>query len=131
MKIITGSIVVIFGLYLIGLLVISLWNKTLAIRYFSSFASSAQAHYLEQLIRLIVGGSLIFFSDNMLFTSIFYYFGWIVVLTTIVLLLTPWKWHHNFGKWAIPFAIRNLNFYAISALFLGLFILYCVLKPLF
>ena len=131
MKLITGGIVVIFGLYLISLLFISLWNKSVAIRYFGSFASSAKAHYLEQLLRLIVGVSFIIFSKFMLFSKMFNFFGWIIVLTTIVLLLTPWKWHHNFGKWAIPFTIRNLVFYTISASLFGVFILICVLKPAF
>ena len=98
MELLAGSITTIFGLYLISLLIITLLNKERAINYFSSFASSAKAHFFEQVLRLTVGISVLFFSESMLYSKGFEIFGWIVIISTIILILTPWTWHHKFGK---------------------------------
>ena len=128
--ILSGSIMVIFGLYLISLVVITIFNKTIAVSYFSSFASSARAHYLEQILRLIVGMSMLSFSKSMLYARFFELFAWIIILSTIVLILIPWTWHNKLGKRVIPLTIRNLKFYAVSASIFGVFILYCVINPM-
>jgi hypothetical protein len=128
--ILSGTVMVIFGLYLISLLIITILNKKVAVSYFSSFASSARAHYLEQILRLIVGMSMLAFSKSMLYGQFFEIFAWIIILSTIVLILIPWTWHNKLGKWVIPLTIRNLKFYAVSASIFGVFILYCVIKPM-
>lgn len=128
--ILSGSVTIIFGLYLIILLIITILNKKVAVSYFSSFASSARAHYLEQILRLIAGISMLSFSKSMLFAQFFEILAWIIVISTIVLILTPWTWHNKLGKWAIPLTVRNLNFYAVSASIFGVFILYCVIRPM-
>ncbi len=63
----------------------------------------------------------------MRFSELFRMFGWLIVLTTSGLLLIPWRWHHRFGKWAIPLAIRHIKLYALGAFVLGTFILYSAL----
>lgn len=128
--VLSGSVMVIFGLYLISLLVITISYTTLAVSYFISFASSARAHYLEQILRLIVGMSMLSFSKSMLYAQFFELFAWIIILSTIVLILTPWTWHNKLGKRVIPLTIRNLKFYAVSASIFGVFILYCVIRPM-
>lgn len=129
-RILSGTVMVIFGLYLISLLVITILNKKVAVNYFSSFASSAKAHYLEQILRLIVGVSMLSFSKSMFYAHFFEIFAWIIILSTIVLILIPWQWHNKLGKLAIPLVIRNLKFYAVSASIFGVFILYCFIKPM-
>ena len=126
----SGSVMLIFGLYLISLLVITLLNKAIAVGYFSSFASSAKAHYLEQVLRLIVGLAMLSFSKSMLYTQFFELFAWIIIISTIVLIVIPWRWHNRLGKSVIPLTIKNLKFYAISASIFGVFILYCVIRPM-
>lgn len=128
--ILSGSVIVIFGLYLIGLLIITILNKKIAVSYFSSFASSARAHYLEQILRLIIGVSMLSFSKSMLYARFFEIFAWIIIFSTIVLILIPWTWHNRLGKRVIPLTIQHLNFYAVSASILGAFILYCVISPM-
>lgn len=129
-RILSGSVIVIFGLYLISLLIITILDKTVAVSYFSSFASSARAHYFEQIMRLIVGISMLSFSRSMLYAQFFEIFAWIIIISTIVLTLIPWTWHNKLGKWAIPLTIRNLKFYGVSASIFGVFILYCVIQPM-
>jgi len=47
-------------------------------------------------------------------------------VTAGALLLTPWRWHHRFGEWAVPLAIRYVKLLALGAFALGAFILYAV-----
>lgn len=128
-QILSGGVMVLFALYLISLLVMTILNRELAVNYFSSFASSARAHYLEQILRLIVGVSILFYSEFMLFARFFGIFAWIIIVSTVALFLIPWTWHHKLGKRVIPLTIRHLNFYAVSASLFGVFVLYCIINP--
>ncbi|MEP0985657.1 hypothetical protein [Ekhidna sp.] len=127
----SGIITSLFGLYLVLLLAIAAIKKNTAIRYFSTFASTAKAHYLEQIIRIIIGSSLLIFSSEMLGTWYYYYFGWLLVGTSILLLIIPWQVHHRFGKWAIPLTIKYIWLYASIAAILGMIILYAIFIPIF
>ncbi len=95
----------------------------LAERFLKSFASSARAHYTEQAVRLFVGAAIVIVAPSMWYTDLFRVFGWLIIVTTVGLLLIPWQWHHRFGTWAIPFAIRHLKLFAIGASALGTLIL--------
>ena len=130
MKILSGFIVVSTGVFLIGMSVVIAAKPMLAQRILKSFASSTRAHYTEQAIRLTVGAAIVVFAPSMLFSNFFMFFGWLVVVTTVGLLLIPWQWHHKFGEWAIPLAIRHLKLYAIGTFVLGSFILYSVLRSI-
>ena len=130
MKIVAGIITLLFGLSLITLLIITLLNKKFATTFLSSFASSAKTHYIEQLLRLIAGLGVLTYSDSMLLPDLFGIFGWVLTATSALLVIMPWKWHNKFGKRAMPFVIRNLILYAVSASILGLVIVYCVIAPL-
>ena len=130
MEVVAGIITTLFGLSLITLLIVTLLTKEFAITFLSSFASSAKAHYIEQLLRLIAGLGLLIYSDNMLFPDLFGILGWVLIATSVSLIIMPWKWHNKFGKWALPFVIRNLVLYAVSASIMGLVIMYCVIAPL-
>ena len=41
-------------------------------------------------------------------------------------MLIPWRWHHRFGEWAIPLAIKNMKSIGLGAFAIGAFILYAV-----
>ena len=130
MNILSGIIVVATGAFLTGLSIVIVFNPMIGQRYLESFASSARSHYTEQAIRLVCGAGFIVFSSSMLYSNVFYYFGWIVIIPTIGLLLIPWQWHHKYGQWAIPLAVRFIKVYAFGAVALGLFILYAALRPM-
>lgn len=59
MNAVAGAILVAFGLFLMGLAVVVFAKPATAERFFLSFASSARAHYTEQVVRLLIGASLI------------------------------------------------------------------------
>jgi hypothetical protein len=126
MRLLSGIVVVGLGLYLIGMAVVIALKPLLAERFLKSFARSARAHYTEQAVRLIVGVAIVVFAPSMWYSDLFKAFGWLIIVTTVGLLLIPWQWHHRFGTWAIPFAIRHLKLFAIGASALGTLILYGV-----
>ena len=126
MTLLSGFIVVAVGVFLIG------WAGTIAIkpllaeRFLRSFASSARAHYTEQTARLIAGAAIVTFAPSMWYPDVFKVFGWLLIVTSVGLLLVPWRWHHKFGKWSIPLAIRYMKLYGIACLLLGALVLYGV-----
>jgi hypothetical protein len=122
-----GIVVMASGFWLIGLAASIVVMPARAARFLTGFASSARAHYTEQVFRLIAGAAIVIFAAEMRFPDLFRVFGWLVVLTTSGLLLIPWQWHDRFGEWAIPLAIRHIKLYALAAFVLGAFILYAAL----
>ena len=113
-----------FGLGLIALAGVVASNRLLAERFLNLFASSAQTHYIEQVLRLVVGTSLIIFSPLMWYSYVFQIFGWLFVVTTLGLLLVPWQWHHRFAERVIPLVIHHLEIYGVATFVLGAFVLY-------
>ena len=59
---------------------------------------------------------MVIFAPSMWYADLFKLFGWLIVVTAVALLLLPWRWHYEFGKWAIPLgnstheAIRSRRF---------------------
>ncbi len=126
MRLLSGIVVVGIGLCLIGMAIVIAIKPLLAERFLKSFATSARAHYTEQAARLIAGAAIVIFAPSMWYPDLFMVFGWLIIVTAVGLLLIPWQWHHQFGKWAIPLAIRHLKLYALGTSVLGALILYGV-----
>ncbi len=126
MKLLSGIVVVAFGLFLLGLAVMTYVRPTRAERFLHAFAGSAHAHYAEQAVRLVVGGAFVLFSSEMGQPDLFCLFGWTIVATTIGLLCIPWQWHHRFARWVVPPVIRHKKLYGFGAAALGAFVLYGV-----
>ena len=130
-SLLSGVVVLFFCIFLIGLSITIVIKPRRAEQFLSSYASSARAHYTEQVARLIVGISMVILSTSMWYSNLFNLFGWILIVTTIGLLLVPWTWHHKFGKWAIPLTLRYMKIYSLGALVLGIFIIYGLSRVLF
>jgi hypothetical protein len=126
MEVLSGMLVVAFGVFLVGLAALIAIRPRLAERFIRSFASSARAHYAEQALRLIAGGALVMFAPSMWYPDVFRLFGWLIVVTAVALLLLPWRWHYEYGKWAIPLVIRHMKLFALGAVALGLLVFYGV-----
>ena len=47
----------------------------------------------------------------MWYPDLFRLFGWLIIVTAAALPLLPWRWHYEFGKWAIPLASRRRYVY--------------------
>ncbi len=122
--ILSGIIVVAFGLALIAFAVLVTVKRQRAEQFIDLFARTARAHFAEQISRVIVGTALVIFSPTMWHSSVFKVFGWLLVVSSAALLLMPWRWHQRFGETARPLIVRYLTIYAVGAFALGVFILY-------
>jgi hypothetical protein len=120
-------LVLLMGLYLIGLAVVLLLSPERGTRFLGGFASSASTHYLELVLRLMAGGAILLYAPQMRFSGFFVIFGWALVVTTIGLFAIPWQWHHRFAQWAVPYATRNLRLVTVVSLIFGGFILASVI----
>lgn len=60
-KILSGVVILFFCLFLIGLAIMIVFKPQRAERFLSSYASSARAHFTEQIGRLVVGTAFVFF----------------------------------------------------------------------
>jgi hypothetical protein len=98
----------------------------LAERFFMSFASSARAHYVEQILRLLIGASLVVLAPVMWQTNTFRLIGWAVVVSSVGLMLIPWRWHHRFGERVLPTLVRHMRLYAMGLFAFGALLLYGV-----
>ncbi len=117
------TVVVLAGLYFIGLAVLSLTRPPMAMRFLSGFAGSASAHYLELLLRLAVGTAFLLRAPYLPLQNAFATLGIVLIITTVCLFAVPWQWHHRFAKWAVPHALGRLKYVAVASLIAGGFIL--------
>jgi hypothetical protein len=126
MEVLSGMLVMTFGVFLIGLAVLIAIKPVVAERFLRSFASSARTHFAEQALRLIAGGAMVLFAPSMWHPDLFRLFGWLIVVTAVALLLLPWRWHLEFGKRAIPSVVRHMKLFGLGAFALGMLVFYGV-----
>jgi hypothetical protein len=124
MNAVAGAILVAFSLFLVGLTVVVFAKPAVAERFFMSFATSARAHYTEQVVRLLIGTSLIIRSGAMWQPKIFGFVGWAIVFSSLVLILIPWQWHYRFGEEVRPMVIRHMKLFAVGLLAFGVLLIY-------
>ena len=124
MSALAGATLVAFGFFLVGLTVVVFAKPAVAERFFMSFASSARTHYMEQVVRLLIGASLIIRSGAMWQPKVFWFVGWAIVLSSLVLILTPWQWHDRFGEKVRPMLIRHMRLFAVGLLAFGVLLIY-------
>ena len=129
-NLLSGVVILFFCLFLIGLAIVIVIKPQRGGQFLSSFASSARAHYTEQIARLIVGIAMVIFAPSMWYSNVLNFFGWILIVTSIGLMLIPWQWHHKYGEWAIPLALRYMKVFALGAFLLGVLVLYSLSRIL-
>jgi hypothetical protein len=126
MSLVAAVVVVVFGFVLIGFTGVALAKPAITERFLARFASSARTHYVEQVLRLLVGAALVVRSPAMWQPSAFWLIGWAIVVSSAALMLFPWRWHHRFGERARPIVVRYLSLYAVGCLAFGVLLLYGV-----
>lgn len=127
-SVLSGVVVVGFGLFLIGLAALINTTPSHAERFLRGFASSALTHYTEQGMRLVVGAAIVTFASSMRYPELFKLFGWLIIVSTAALLLIPWQWHNKFASLVMPPVFRGMRLFALGAFTLGAFILYSVFR---
>ncbi len=121
------ALVLLAGLYLIGLAGLAFVSPERAKLFLSRMASSALAHYVELLVRLVVGAAFVVYAPQMKLASIFLVFGWVLIGTTMGLLALPWRVHHRFASWSVPQATRHMPLLGLGSLAGGVLILVAML----
>lgn len=112
------------GLYLGGLATVAFAKPERARRFLDSFASTASIHFIELILRLIVGTAFVHYAPQMKFSGVFTVFGWTLVVTTAVMFFVPWKLHRRFAEWSVPLATKRMMLLGFGTYIAGLFILF-------
>jgi hypothetical protein len=123
---VAAVVVVGFGLLLIVLTGVAFAKPAIAERFLMRFASSARTHYVEQILRLLIGAALVVLSPAMWQPTMFSLVGWAIVVSSTALMCVPWQWHHRFGERMLPIIVRHLRLYAVGSLAFGALLLYGV-----
>lgn len=124
MNVVAEIIIVAFALFLLGLTVVTFVKPAIVERFFMAFASSARTHYTEQVVRLLIGASLVVTSSTMWQPKLFRFIGWAIVLSSLSLLLTPWRWHYRFGEKVRPILIPRMKLFVLCLCAFGALLLY-------
>ena len=126
MSVVAAVVVVLFGLSLITFTGVAFATPARAERFLMAFASSARAHYVEQVFRIFIGAALVVLSSTMWQPEMFWLFGWAIVVSSAALICVPWQWHDRLGERLRPMLVRRLKLYAVGAFALGVLLLYGV-----
>lgn len=126
MSLVAAVIVVAFGLILLAFAVVAFARPAIAQRLLMPFASSARAHYVEQVCRLLIGAALVVLSPAMWQPNFFWLAGWAIIISSAALMCAPWQWHQRFGERIRPMFFRYLKLYAVGSLAFGVLLLYGV-----
>ena len=119
-------VVVAFGFFLIAFTGAVFVKPAIAERFVAVFASSARTHYVEQVLRLLIGAALVVLSPAMWQSNLFWLIGWAIVISSVALICAPWQWHLRFGERVRPMFRRHLRLYAVGAFAFGALLLYGV-----
>lgn len=106
--------------FLVVLALMAFLLPSKAVKFLDGFASSAQVHFIEMLLRLAVGVSLLTISKSMALSEIFYVFGWVLCITSALLILIPWQYHKKFADLVVPPLTNRVWLFGVLALPLGL-----------
>ena len=124
MSVVAAVVVVVFGFSLITFTGVAFAKPAIAERFLMAFASSARAHYVEQVFRLVIGAALVVLSPTMWQSKMFWLVGWAIVVSSTALMCVPWQWHHRLGERVLPMLVRHLRLYAVGAFAFGALLLY-------
>jgi hypothetical protein len=117
-------IVVIAGIWLIGLATVAVARPDRVREFFGKFASSPFSHFLEMFLRLIVGVAFVIYAAQMKFHFVFTIFGWMLIATTGVLVFVPWRLHRRFADRSLPLMTDRMMLFGLVSFLGGLFILF-------
>lgn len=96
--VIAKYIVILFGMFLIGVGFLMLFFPDKARKILRKAGSTNFINYAEITIRIIPAVALILYPDYSKFPLVFKLVGWFMLATSIVLYFVPRKKHHQFSQ---------------------------------
>lgn len=120
-------IIVVFGIFFIGIGIIMLFAPKKAGKILSKAGSTNVINYAEITIRMIPAIALVVYSDFSRYPIIFKLFGWFMLATSLVLYFVPRQLHHKFSLKCADI-LKPIYFRLISpfAFLVGILLIYCV-----
>lgn len=116
-------IVVLSGLYLIGLGAAALVKPDSAKGFLAGFASTRTLHFVELSVRVLIAAALIVTASRARFSFVFSLVGWTLMITTAILLVVPWKLHRRFAQVAVPLATKRMMPIGFASCIAGILLL--------
>lgn len=125
-------VLAISSLYLLVLGAFGLIRPKRLTGFFANFASTPQAHYLELVLRLLIGASLLIVEPLGPFSTVFRITGWVLLGTSITLLFFPWHQHRRLAQMASSHIAKLAPLIGVSsitaAIVLGLKLAFVIKK---
>ena len=119
---VTLSIVLLVGTYLVSLAAVALLAPTHASRFLLGFAGSARVHYLELVLRAVAGAAFVLHARRCASPSSLEFSAGCFSITTAGLVVVPWRWHRAFAERTVPYATRYVALIGFASLVFGAFI---------
>lgn len=110
------AVVALTSLFLIGLGLLALAFPVRAQQFLLGLAGTEARHYLELLVRIVIGSAFVFAAPGMAGSGAVRAAGWVLVATTVVLLFVPWPVHRAFARRTVPKALLHLPLLALGSL---------------
>jgi hypothetical protein len=120
-------IIVLFGIFLILVGVLMLFNPEKARGYLRKAGSTSLINYSEITVRMIPAAALVIYSDYSRFPEILNLLGWFMIVTSLVLYFVPRHLHHSYALMSADILTPNLIRIAspFSVLFWNCHYLFC------
>ncbi len=97
MEIIAKYIVILFGIFFIGIGILMVVNPEKARNILRKAGSTNFINYSEITLRMITAAALVVYADFSKYPEVFKIFGWFMLVTSFVLYFVPRKLHHRFS----------------------------------
>lgn len=123
---VASVIVICAGLFLLALGITCLLKPLSAVRFLMAFASTPTKHYLELLVRVLVGVSLLTGAPRMAWPTPFIVLGWLLIATTAVLAVVPWHKHRDLAARLVPIATSHLAVLGLASAGLGIAVIHAI-----
>ncbi|MBC7760122.1 MAG: hypothetical protein H7069_14790 [Phormidesmis sp. FL-bin-119] len=128
MILIAKMMVILFGLFIIFIGFLMLFNPKKARETLRKAGSINLINYAEITLRMFPAAGMIIYAEYSRFPEIFQIFGWFILVTSFILYLVPRKMHHAFSvKAADVLKPQYIRFLSPITFVFGLAVLYCVL----
>jgi hypothetical protein len=126
--ILAKTVVLFFGLFLIGIGFLMLLKPQKAREILKKAGSTPLINYGELLLRMIPAAGLILCAKVSKFPQFFALLGWFMIGTSIFLMLLPRKYHHAYAlKCADILTPARIRAIAPLSFIFGGFLLYAIL----